>query len=68
MRKDRALNGDIDRMPMLTWTKFLKFLDDLERGREEEAEMAGFAFVPALVAPIAGATGPPSPMASPATS
>jgi type I restriction enzyme M protein len=51
MRKDRGLNGDIDRLPMLTWIMFLKFLDDLERGREEEAIMAGEAFVPALVAP-----------------
>ena len=30
MRKDKGLNGDIDRLPMLTWVMFLKFLDDLE--------------------------------------
>ena len=29
MRKDKGLNGDLDRLPMLTWIMFLKFLDDL---------------------------------------
>jgi len=28
MRKDRGLNGDADRLPMLTWIMFLKFLGD----------------------------------------
>ena len=41
MRKDKGLNGDLDRLPMLTWIMFLKFLDDLERVREEEAVLAG---------------------------
>jgi type I restriction enzyme M protein len=36
MRKDKGLNGDLDRLPMLTWIMFLKFLDDLELQREEE--------------------------------
>jgi hypothetical protein len=31
MRKDKGLNGDLDRLPMLTWIMFLKFLDDSER-------------------------------------
>ena len=30
MRKDKGLNGDLDRLPMLTWVMFLKFLDDGE--------------------------------------
>jgi type I restriction enzyme M protein len=30
MRKDKGLNGDLDRLPLLTWIMFLKFLDDLE--------------------------------------
>jgi hypothetical protein len=29
MRKDKGLNGDFDRLPMLTWIMFLKFSDDL---------------------------------------
>ena len=29
MRKDKGLNGDLDRLPMLTWIMFLKFLDDM---------------------------------------
>ncbi len=38
MRKDRGLNGDADRLPMLTWLMFLKFVDDLEQEREMWAE------------------------------
>ena len=41
MRKDKGLNGDLDRIPMLTWIMFLKFLDDMERIRVSEAELAG---------------------------
>ncbi|HEY0735388.1 MAG TPA: class I SAM-dependent DNA methyltransferase [Herpetosiphonaceae bacterium] len=37
MRKDKGLNGDLDRLPMLTWVMFLKFLDDHEQIRAEEA-------------------------------
>ena len=51
MRKDKGLNGDLDRLPMLTWIMFLKFLDDLETQREEEAALAGKRFRPAVVAP-----------------
>src|SRR5579859_3472719 len=39
MRKDKGLNGDLDRLPMLTWVMFLKFLDDMERIHEDEAQM-----------------------------
>ena len=39
MRKDKGLNGDLDRLPMLTWIMFLKFLDDMEQMREEEAKL-----------------------------
>ena len=51
MRKDKGLNGDLDRLPMLTWIMFLKFLDDLERAREDEAAMAGARFEPAIAPP-----------------
>ncbi|WP_292530900.1 class I SAM-dependent DNA methyltransferase [Methylocystis sp.] len=51
MRKDKGLNGDLDRLPLLTWIMFLKFLDDLETQREEEATLAGKAFRPAIDAP-----------------
>ena len=40
MRKDKGLNADLDRLPMLTWIMFLKFLDDLELQREGEAQLA----------------------------
>src|ERR1022692_1146330 len=51
MRKDKGLNGDIDRLPMLTWIMFLKFLDDMERIREEEAKLAGKRFRPGIETP-----------------
>jgi type I restriction enzyme M protein len=51
MRKDKGLNGDLDRLPLLTWIMFLKFLDDLELQREEEATLAGKKFRPAIEAP-----------------
>ncbi len=51
MRKDKGLNGDLDRLPMLTWIMFLKFLDDLELQREEEAALAGTKFRPAIEPP-----------------
>ena len=51
MRKDKGLNGDLDRLPMLTWIMFLKFLDDLELQREQEAKLAGKKFKPAIEAP-----------------
>jgi type I restriction enzyme M protein len=51
MRKDKGLNGDLDRLPMLTWIMFLKFLDDLEIQREGEAKLAGKKFKPAIESP-----------------
>ena len=51
MRKDKGLNGDLDRLPMLTWIMFLKFLDDLEIQREEEVALAGKKFRPAIEPP-----------------
>ena len=51
MRKDKGLNGDLDRLPMLTWVMFLKFLDDMEEIRQEEAKLAGKRFRPAIDSP-----------------
>jgi type I restriction enzyme M protein len=51
MRKDKGLNGDLDRLPLLTWIMFLKFLDDLELQREEEALLSGGKFRAAIEAP-----------------
>jgi type I restriction enzyme M protein len=51
MRKDKGLNGDLDRLPMLTWIMFLKFLDDMEEIRKEEATLAGKKFRSAVEAP-----------------
>ena len=51
MRKDKGLNGDLDRPPMLTWIMFLKFLDDLEFQGKDEAKLAGKKFKPAIEPP-----------------
>jgi len=51
MRKDKGLNGDLDRLPMLTWIMFLKFLDDMEEMRKEEASLAGKKFRQAMERP-----------------
>src|SRR5687768_8842178 len=39
MRKDKGLNGDLDRLPLFTWILFLKFLDDMEIAAEGEAKL-----------------------------
>ena len=51
MRKDKGLNGDVDRLPMLTWIMFLKFLDDMEQIREEKARLGRHKFRPAIEPP-----------------
>jgi type I restriction enzyme M protein len=51
MRKDKGLNGDLDRLPMLTWVMFLKFLDDMEQIRETESKLAGQRFRPSIEKP-----------------
>src|SRR5438128_2567604 len=51
MRKDKGLNGDLDRLPLLTWIMFLKFLDDLELQREQDASLAGKTFRRAIEPP-----------------
>ncbi|WP_337288513.1 class I SAM-dependent DNA methyltransferase [Candidatus Methylomirabilis sp.] len=51
MRKDKGLNGDLDRLPMLTWIMFLKFLDDAEQMRETEATLQGTRFRHAIEPP-----------------
>lgn len=39
MRKDKGLSGDLDRLPMLSWIMFLKFLDDMEQIEESRAKL-----------------------------
>src|SRR5216683_419692 len=51
MRKDKGLNGDLDRLPLLTWIMFLKFLDDLEAQRQQGTALAGKKFRPAVERP-----------------
>lgn len=51
MRKDKGLNGDLDRLPLLTWVMFLKFLDDREKLEEARAEIGGKKYKSAVDAP-----------------
>jgi type I restriction enzyme M protein len=51
MRKDKGLNGDLDRLPLLTWVMFLKFLDDREKLEETRAEIGGKKYKSAVDAP-----------------
>jgi type I restriction enzyme M protein len=51
MRKDKGLNGDLDRLPLLTWLMFLKFLDDQEQVREERAKLKREKFRPTIAEP-----------------
>lgn len=51
MRKDRGLSGELDRLPMLTWIMFLKFLDDQEQILETEAKLADVKFQPTIEYP-----------------
>ena len=51
MRKDKGLNGDLDRLPALTWVLFLKFLDDMERVDEGKAALRNEFFFPAIEPP-----------------
>ena len=51
MRKDKGLNGDLDRLPQLTWIMFLKFLDDMEKMRENEVALSGGKFKSVIDSP-----------------
>ena|ERR1035441_5747612 len=46
MHKDKGLNGDPDRLPMITSITFLKFLDDLELQREAKSNWPGISSSP----------------------
>jgi type I restriction enzyme M protein len=67
MRKDKGLSTDIDRLPLLTWVMFLKFLDDMEQIEQSKAKLAGDRYHAAIeppyrwrdwAAPADGVTGP----------
>lgn len=51
MRKDKGLSTDLDRLPLLTWIMFLKFLDDMEQIEEYRAAMRGEPYRPAIPSP-----------------
>lgn len=52
MRTDKGLNGELDRLPQLTWILFLKLLDDSEKLHEVEAELEGIPYTPTIKPPL----------------
>jgi type I restriction enzyme M protein len=48
VRKDKGLNGELGRLPLLTWVMFLKFIDDLEIRGGKESKLSGKRIKPAL--------------------
>ncbi len=51
MRTDKGLNGELDRLPQLTWILFLKLLDDSDKLHEVEAELEGISYKPTIQPP-----------------
>lgn len=51
MRTDKGLNGELDRLPQLTWIMFLKLLDDSEKLHEAEAKLEGIDYKPTIKPP-----------------
>jgi len=51
MRKDAGLNGDLDRLPQLSWILFLKCYDDLEMRREEDTKVSREKYKPVIPSP-----------------
>jgi len=66
-RKDKGLSTDIDRLPMLTWIMFLKFLDDREQIEEANAALRRERYLPAIEPPYRwrGWAGPETGMTGP---
>lgn len=51
MRTDKGLNGELDRLPQLTWIMFLKLLDDSEKLHEADTKAAGMEYKPTIKPP-----------------
>jgi len=58
VRKDKGLNGDLDRLPMLTWVMFLKFLDGMEQILNSKPSWRARSSDPQSSRRIAGVIGP----------
>lgn len=51
LRKDLGISTDIERLPLLTWLMFLKFLDDHETVAETATRLRGQTYAPLIPAP-----------------
>lgn len=59
MSRDKGLNWDLDRLPVLIWIVFLKFLDDPEHCREGGIMFGGKKLKPPFESPSAPCGPPP---------
>jgi type I restriction enzyme M protein len=48
MRNDEGLSSELDYAEQTSWLLFLKYLDDLEQERQDQAELEGRAYTPIL--------------------
>jgi hypothetical protein len=67
MRKDKGLNGDLDRLPLLTWIMFLKFSMTWKFSARRKRPLAAKNFVLLSMRLTGGATGQQARRALPAT-
>ena len=55
--KEQGCGSELDYLEQKSWMLFLKYLDDLETEREEEAELDGKTYKRLVSGSIAGANG-----------
>ena len=48
MRNDEGLSSELDYAEQTSWLLFLKYLDDLEQERQDQAELEGRDYTPIL--------------------
>ena len=48
--KDAGCSSELDYVEQTSWILFLKYLDDLEKDRQDAAELAGRTYAP-IIAP-----------------
>ena len=51
LRNDEGVSSELDYAEQTSWVLFLKYLDDLEAERQDEAELEGEAYTPILETP-----------------
>jgi len=52
LRNEEGLASELDYAEQTSWILFLKYLDDIEQERQDEAELEGRDYTPTLPAPM----------------